>query len=93
MLPPNYGIRRISKSLERADNRSSMLHLDYISCLLTIVSTIMVGRKLWAGWVIASVNSVIICVIALRTSQFGFIPANIFCILLYVWNSRQWRNA
>jgi hypothetical protein len=70
-----------------------VLRLDYISCVLTIVSTVMVGRRHWAGWLIAAVNSIIICVIAVRTSQLGFIPANLFCIALYAWNLHHWRNA
>lgn len=69
-----------------------MLRLDYISCLLTVVSTILVGRHHWHGWVIAAINSVIICVIAVRTSQTGFIPANIFCLALYTCNIAKWRR-
>jgi len=67
------------------------LHLDYISCMLTILSTILVGRKQWTGWVVAAINSVVICLIGLRTAQFGFIAANLFCIALYAWNLRNWR--
>lgn len=67
--------------------------LSYISCLLTILSTVLVGRKVWAGWVVAAINSIFICVIGLRTAQFGFIPANLFCIALYAYNLRAWRNA
>ena len=66
--------------------------LDYVSCLLTIFSTILVGRRCWEGWVLAAVNSVIICVIGLRTQQFGFIPANVFCLVLYGVNLRTWRK-
>jgi hypothetical protein len=55
--------------------------LDYLSCILTIVSTILVA-----------VNSVVICLIGLRTEQFGFIPANVFCIALYGINLRSWRK-
>jgi hypothetical protein len=73
-------------------NSFSVLHLDYISCVLTILSTVMVGRKLWAGWVVAAVNSILICVIGLRTSQLGFLPANVFCIALYAWNFHHWRH-
>ena len=69
-----------------------MFRLDYISCLLTILSTVMVGRRLWGGWVVAGINSVIVCVIGLRTSQFGFIPANLFCLALYAWNLHNWRK-
>ncbi len=68
------------------------LRLDYISCILTVLSTIMIGRKQWTGWIVASVNSVVISVVALRTAQFGFVPANLFCIALYGYNLRCWRN-
>lgn len=70
-----------------------LLRLDYLSCLLTIASTILVGRRCWKGWVLAAINSAVVCIIALRTAQFGFIPANVFCIGLYVVNVRSWRKA
>ena len=53
----------------------------------------MIGRKQWTGWIIAGVNSIVISVVAVRTSQFGFVPANLFCIALYGLNLRRWRNA
>lgn len=68
-----------------------MLRLDYISCVLTIVSTVLVGKKMWHGWLVAGLNSAIICLIGVRTAQFGFVPANLFCIGLYVNNLSQWR--
>jgi len=66
--------------------------LDYISCVLTVVSTVLVGRKLWQGWVVAGANSVVICCIGLRTAQLGFVPANLFCIALYSYNLWTWRK-
>ncbi len=69
-----------------------MFRPDYVSCLLTIVSTVLVGRRFWQGWVLAAINSVIICVIAVKTNQTGFIPANLFCIVLYAFNLRAWRK-
>lgn len=72
----------------------SLLHtvrLDYLSCILTILGTIMLGKKLWQGWVVAAVNSAVVCVIGLRTAQFGFVPANLFCIALYASNVVTWR--
>jgi hypothetical protein len=42
---------------------------------------------------LAALNSVIICVIGIRTAQLGFIPANIFCLVLYALNLRNWRKA
>jgi hypothetical protein len=68
------------------------LRLDYISCLLTVLSTVLVGRRMWQGWIVASANSAIICVIAMRTAQTGFVPANIFCVALYGYNIAKWRT-
>ena len=70
-----------------------MLRLDYISCVLTVVSTILIGRRYWQGWVLAAGNSAVVCVIAVRTAQLGFIPANLFCIVLYGVNLHRWRKA
>jgi hypothetical protein len=71
---------------------SSLLRLDSFSCLLTVISTVLVGRKLWQGWVVAALNSLIICIIGLQTAQFGFIPANLFCVVLYAHNLTIWRR-
>jgi hypothetical protein len=59
--------------------------------VLTIISTVLVGRKMWHGWVVAAVNSIVICLIGIRTSQFGFVPANLFCIGLYANYLAHWR--
>jgi nicotinamide riboside transporter PnuC len=72
---------------------SFVFRLDYLSCVLTILSTILVGRRCWEGWLLATVNSVIICMIGFKTAQFGFIPANVFCIVISVINLRTWRRA
>ena len=69
-----------------------MFRLDYLSCLLTVLSTVLVGRNMWHGLLVAGVNSVLICLIGLKTSQFGFIPANLFCIAVYGMSIRSWRR-
>jgi len=69
-----------------------LFRLDYLSCVLTIGSTILVGRRCWEGWILAAINSVVVCLIGFRTAQFGFIPANVFCIALYAINLRAWRK-
>jgi hypothetical protein len=69
-----------------------VLRLDYLSCVLTIASTILVGRRCWEGWIVATINSVIMCVIGTQTGQLGFIPANAFCIVVSVVNLRNWRR-
>ena len=69
-----------------------MLRLDYLSCVLTIASTILVGRRCWEGWLVTTVNSVIMCIIGIKTAQLGFIPANLFCIVISANNLRTWRK-
>ncbi len=38
----------------------------------------------------AGINSLIISFIGLKTHQMGFIPANVFCIVIYVFSIRTW---
>ena len=45
---------------------------------------------MWTGLVVSGVNSLIVCVIGLHTSQYGFIPANVFCICINAFNLRAW---
>ncbi len=74
-------------------NMLNVLHiipLDYLSCILTVLATLLIGKKLWQGWVVAAVNSAVVCVIGVRTAQFGFVPANILCIALYASNLVHW---
>jgi hypothetical protein len=71
----------------------AMFRLDYLSCFLTVVATILVGRKMWSGLVVSGVNSLIVCVIGLHTSQYGFIPANVFCICINAFNLRAWLSS
>jgi len=75
-----------------ASEASVLFRLDYLSCILTVVSTILLGKRCWEGWILAGINSVVVCVIGFRTAQFGFIPANLFCIALYAVNLRSWRK-
>jgi membrane-bound ClpP family serine protease len=72
-------------------NLAHHIRLDYVSCILTILGTILLGKKLWQGWIVAAVNSAVVCVIGFRTAQFGFIPANLLCIALYAGNLFAWR--
>jgi nicotinamide riboside transporter PnuC len=67
--------------------------LDYLSCVLSIASTILVGRRCWEGWALGAINSGIICVIGFRTAQLGFIPANVFCIVISGMNLLAWRRS
>jgi hypothetical protein len=66
------------------------MHLDYLSCALTVISTLLVGRRNWTGLVVAAVNSLIVCDIGWKTSQIGLIPANVFCLGVYAFSVRSW---
>jgi hypothetical protein len=68
----------------------AIFRLDYLSCFLTVVATVLVGRKMWSGLVVSGVNSLVVCVIGLHTSQYGFIPANVFCICINALSLRAW---
>ena len=68
-----------------------LIRLDYLSCVLTVLATVLIGKKLWQGWVVAGINSAVVCVIGIRTAQFGFVPANLLCIALYTSNLLSWR--
>jgi hypothetical protein len=70
-----------------------VLRLDYLSCVLTIASTVLVGRRCWQGWALAAINSVLMCLIGLKTSQLGFIPANVFCMAVSAGNLHAWRKS
>lgn len=70
-----------------------MFRLDYLSCILTITSTILLGRRCWEGWVLCAVNSVLVCIIGFKTAQTGFIPANVFCMVMAGINLRNWRKS
>jgi hypothetical protein len=84
-------IRRRRSNKKMTNLLHNLLRLDYVSCVLTILATILLGRKLWQGWVVAAVNSAVVCVIGMRTAQFGFVPANLLCIALYTSNLVTWR--
>jgi hypothetical protein len=69
-----------------------VLRLDYVSCVLTVTSTILVGRHQWQGWLLGTLNGVIMCIIGIKTAQLGFIPANLFCMAISFANLRAWRK-
>ena len=68
----------------------AVFRLDYLSCCLTVISTILVGQKRWSGLVVAGINSILICVIGFKTGALGFVPANLFCIGVYIFSIRSW---
>jgi hypothetical protein len=53
---------------------SLVLRLDCLFCVLTVFRRFWLGRC-WEGWAALAANSLIICVIGLRTAQLGFTVA------------------
>lgn len=51
----------------------------------------MLSKNLCQGRKGAAVDSAVVCVIGVRTAQFGFVPANPLCIALYTSNLVTWR--
>lgn len=84
--------RRAAAGAETETERLALLvfHLDYVSCALTVLSTVLVARRMWMGLVVAGINSALLCLIGLKTSQFGLVPANVFCIAVYAASFRSW---
>jgi hypothetical protein len=72
-------------------NTFHSIRLDYLSCVLTVLGTVLIGRKLWQGWIVAAINSAVVCIIGMRTAQFGLVPANLLCIALYTSDLFAWR--
>jgi hypothetical protein len=85
--------RLVSESTRKGPRKKDMYHLDYVSCFLTILSTVLIGKRLWFGWIIAALNSLVVCVIGVQTAQYGFLPGNLLCIVLYAHNLTNWRPA
>jgi hypothetical protein len=86
-VPPVYALVHQSRIL----NMLHLIRLDYLSCILTVLATVLIGKRLWQGWIVAGINSAVVCVIGIRTAQFGFVPANLLCIALYTSNLFNWR--
>jgi hypothetical protein len=87
VMPEGTGYSPVTNML----NMLHIIRLDYLSCVLTVLATVLIGKKLWQGWVIAGINSAVVCIIGIRTAQFGFVPANLLCIALYTSNLVNWR--
>jgi hypothetical protein len=47
---------------------------------------------MWQGWIVTGLNSIILCIIGIKTAQFGLVPANLFCIAMYAYNVFAWRS-
>jgi hypothetical protein len=67
---------------------------DIISAVLTLTSMLAVGQRKWQGWGLAFLNSVAVCILAVHVApkQWGLIPTNVFCLVIYTHNLIKWRR-
>ena len=54
LMPERTGRSRVNHNML---NMLHIIRLDYLSCVLTVLATVLIGKKLWQGWVVAAVNS------------------------------------
>jgi len=67
-----------------------MIRLDYLSCVLTVLATVLIARS--SGKAGSSPVSTAPSSASLASArQFGFVPANLLCIALYASNLINWR--
>jgi len=56
-----------------------------------LIGAYFVGRKLWQGWIVMILASVLWIVFGLRTRQYGFTVASMAFLVVYSRNLRAWR--
>lgn len=56
-----------------------------------IIAAYLVGRKLWQGWIVMILASVLWIVFGLRTRQYGFSVASMAFLVVYSRNLRAWK--
>src|SRR5258708_12954265 len=61
-------------------NTLHLIRLDYLSCILTVLATVLIGKKLWQGWVFAALNTAVVCVLCVPPPQLAFVPSTLLCI-------------
>jgi len=57
-----------------------------------LIGAYFVGRKLWQGWIVMILASVLWIVFGLRTRQYGFTVASMAFLVVYSRNLRAWRD-
>jgi len=62
MAPSQAGGNQLLAGHHTMLNMLHIVRLDYLSCVLTVLATVLIGKKLWQGWVVAALNSAVVCV-------------------------------
>jgi nicotinamide riboside transporter PnuC len=68
------------------------MNLPLLTSVLSISCIIAVGRRKWWGHLFGVLNCVAFTVIAFKPGQWGYLPSNAVCIVLYGINAWKWRQ-
>lgn len=68
-----------------------LFNLPLLSSILTVLALFFIGRKKWWGHLFGVANCIVFTIISMR-GQWGFMPANIVCGVLYVYTAIKWRR-
>src|SRR5271167_284165 len=68
------------------------VNLPLLTSVLSISCIIAVGRRKWWGHLFGVANCIAFTVIAIKPGQWGYLPSNAVCIVLYGYNTWKWRR-
>ena len=69
------------------------MNLPLLTSVLSISCIVAVGRRKWWGHLFGVANCIAFTVIAFRPGQWGYLPSNAICFVLYAVNAWRWRYA
>lgn len=66
--------------------------MDWIAAVLTFIGTILVGRKIPAGWIFTAVACILWSYIGLTSNLYGMAVINAVLAAIMVFNGFKWRD-
>jgi hypothetical protein len=66
--------------------------ITWALALISIAATVLSGRKVWWGWLLAAASCAGWTVYAVATDQLGLAALNGFYVALTLYNARRWRR-
>jgi hypothetical protein len=67
-----------------------MIHLDWVCGAMALLSTFVLGKKKWYGWLISATTNALFVVLNARAHLWGVVPVSLFCCILNLWNMVKW---
>lgn len=68
------------------------MNLPLLTSVLSISCIYFVGKRKWWGHLIGVANCVVFTIIAIK-GQWGFLPSNVICLVVYAMNAWDWHPA